>query len=159
MVAKPVPKTPTVPVEYSALLATLGKTLADPALEALLARSGKIRVQKPRRDGQYVVCKQAGYTLLLEPVEGAPRGTPLQVSQIFLHYPGQDGARGFAFPHGLVFGQTQAEVRKLLGEPVNSGNPYADFWDLDGVTFCVSYWGREAGGPNTLCDVRITPKG
>ena len=158
MVAKPVPKQPTIPIEYKTLLGTLSKPLDDKKLEALLAKSGKVRIQKPRRDGQYVFAKEAGYTLLLEPEPGAKRGTPMRVSQIFLHYPGQDGARGFAFPHGISYGQTQPDVRKQLGKPKDTSNPYSDGWPLDGVMMSVTYSSSaDESAPLTVCDVRITP--
>jgi hypothetical protein len=125
-----------IPIDAPALFALLGRPLEDAAVQAVVQASGKVKVQKPGRDGQYVFAKEAGYALLLRPVLGASKGTPHTVEEIFLHSEGQDGYRGFALPWAFRAGTLEADVRKAHG-PSLSGD--GDLWLLDGVYVEATY--------------------
>lgn len=120
----------TIAVAAPALLALLGKPLEDAAVQAVVKASGKVKTQKPGRDGQYVFAKEAGYALLLRPVLGAPKGTPLTIEEIILHSDGQDGYRGFALPWGFRAGTLDVDVRKSRGKSLSQDG---DVWLIDGV--------------------------
>jgi hypothetical protein len=134
------PKKPqaTIAIESKSLLALLGKELEDSAVQAVLKRSGKTKLQKPGRDGFYAFAKEAGYSLLFRPVPGAAKGTPAVVDEIFLHSEGQDGNRGFAFPFGLEAGMLADDVRAKRGAAI-AGDKNHDLWQIDGVYVRVVY--------------------
>lgn len=136
---------PTIAVDPKSLFALFGKALDDKAVQAVLAKSGKTKVQKPGRDGFYAIAKEAGYCILFRPVPGAPKGTPLVVDEIFLHSDGQDGYRGFAFPFGIEAGTLDKDLRKKLGKSI-SGDQNQDLWKLDGLYVNVVYTAGSVAG-------------
>jgi hypothetical protein len=135
----------TIAIDPKSLLALLGKQLDDKAVQAVLAKSGKTRVQKPGRDGFYAIAKEAGYALLFRPVPGAPKTTPQVVDEIFLHSDGQDGYRGFAFPFGFEAGMLDTDVRAKRG-PSIAGDQNQDLWLIDGLYVNVVYTAGSVAG-------------
>ena len=138
-------KKPTIAVDPKSLFALLGKPLDDSAVQALLKKSGKTRVEKPGRDGFYAFAKEAGYTLLFRPVPGEPKGTPHTVDTIFLHSEGQDRNRGFAFPFGFEAGMLSDDLRKSRG-PSIAGDQNQDLWKIDGLYVNVVYTAGSVAG-------------
>jgi len=138
-------KKETIPVAASALFALFGKTVDDEAVQAVIAASGKVKVEKPGRDGAYVFAKEAGYALLLRPIPGAPRGAPQEVDEIFLHSDGQDGYRGFAFPFGIAAATVNTDLHAQLGPPLAKGFS-SDLWKLDGFYVDVVYTQGDVAG-------------
>jgi hypothetical protein len=141
----------TIAVDAKSLLALLGKQLEDPAVQAVLKRSGKTKVQKPRRDGFYAFAKEAGYSLLLRTEPGSPKGTPPVVDSITLYSEGEDGNRGFAFPFGFEAGMLADDVRASRG-PSLEGDRNHDVWKIDGVYVRVVYTAGNVAGIDVLGD-------
>jgi hypothetical protein len=136
---------PTIAVDTKSLFALFGKALEDRAVQAVLKKSGKTKVQKPRREGFYVFAKEAGYSLLFRPVPGGAKDAPQIVDTIFLHSAGQDGNRGFAFPFGLEAGMLSDDVRASRG-PSLGGDQNHDLWKIDGVYVDVVYTAGSVAG-------------
>jgi hypothetical protein len=138
-------KKSTIAIEPKTLFALFGKPLDDKGVQAVLAKSGKTKVQKPGRDGFYAFAKEAGYCLLFRPVPGAPKGTPPIVDQIFLFSDGQDGYRGFAFPFGIEAGTLDTDIRKKLGKSI-TGDQNQDLYKLEGLYVNVVYTAGSVAG-------------
>jgi hypothetical protein len=136
---------PTIAIDYKSLFALLGKPLDDRAVQAVLAKSGKTKVQKPRRDGFYAFAKEAGYSLLFRTEPGTPKGTPPMVETVMLHSEGQDGNRGFAFPFGIEAGMLSTDLRKSRGDSL-AGDVNHDVWKIDGVYVDVVYTAGNVAG-------------
>jgi hypothetical protein len=112
----------TIAVAPGALWALFGKSVDDEATAAVIAASGKVKVNKPGREGFYVFAKEAGYSLLFRPVAGAAKGTPHVVDSITLYANGSDGYRGFGFPvFGLSPCMAANDVRTQRGPALVDG--------------------------------------
>src|SRR5688572_1532177 len=135
----------TIAVDPKSLFALLGKPLEDRAVQAVLKKSGKTKVQKPNRNGFYAFAKEAGYSLLFDSVPDAPKGTPPVVDTIFLHSEGQDRNRGFAFPFGFEAGMLREDLRKSRGASLR-GDQNQDMWLIDGVYVNVVYTAGNVAG-------------
>ena len=135
----------TIAVDPKSLFALLGKALEDSAVQALLKKSGKTKLQKPGRDGFYAFAKEAGYSLLFRSVPGEPKGTPPVVDTIMLHSEGQDGNRGFAFPFGFEAGMLADDLRASRG-PSLAGDQNQDLWQIDGLYVSVVYTAGNVAG-------------
>jgi hypothetical protein len=143
-------------IDPKQLLGLFGKNLDDAAVQAVIAASGKVKIQKPGRDGQYVFCKEAGYCLLLRPVLGAPRGTPQQVQKIILHSDGQDGYRGYEFPWGIVAGTVASELPKQLGATALKSDQFSSLWSFDGLYVDVVYTTGNVAGIDVKGDYSVS---
>ncbi len=136
---------PTIIVDPRSLFALLGKALEDSAVQALLEKSGKTKVQKPARDGFYAFAKEAGYSLLFRAEPGTPKGTAPVVETIMLHSEAQDGNRGFAFPFGFEAGMLAEDLRARRG-PSLAGDTNQDLWLIDGLYVNVVYTAGNVAG-------------
>src|SRR5262245_7647669 len=81
---------PAVTVGYKTLVGLLGKSPKDPAVEAVLAKAGKVSVKS-----DFIVAKEAGFDFSLGQPEGAKRNAPKVLRTLFLFADGSDGHREF----------------------------------------------------------------
>jgi hypothetical protein len=136
-------------MDFEAWTKFLGKTQDDPDLKAALAAAGVKKVPKLDPDETFVQIelKGAGLELvltdeaILKELEDQDLGEgPLIVSGVLAKLGkshGRDLYTG-ALPSGITPAMSQADMRKLLGNPSES-DVDVDIWKKDGVEVSVDY--------------------
>jgi hypothetical protein len=148
--AKPKAAVAAIHVPFTELRATMGKPLEDAAVEAVLAKSGKVSRGKPDGGSRYVVAKQAGYDLLLQRPSAAKRGTPMVVTTLFLYSGARDHRAFIDLPFELGFVPRRELLARmgtpsqcwLIGEgevPPDSPKVSHDEWVCDGLQVSTHY--------------------
>jgi len=140
-----------IAIPYQTLVGLLGKQPTDPAVAKVIAKAGKVSVNK-----DFIVAKDAGFDFSVGQPENAKRNDPRVLQTLFLFDEGVDKHRGYRdLPAGFRWG-TRAELLAgvpaprqswKLGKgkvPVHSSDVLHDTWTIDGLDVCVSYRGGTA---------------
>ncbi len=137
---------PAIAIRYQTLHDLLGKPVNDPAVEAVLARVGKVKLSP-----DFIVAKQAGFDISLEQPAGAKRNAKKLLATLFLFSEGKDGHRACAeLPKGFAFAPRAELLARLptpettwkLGKgkvPVSTQGVDTDTWTRDGLEVSANY--------------------
>jgi len=143
----PKPVKAALKIPLKTLVGLLGKKPKDPAVQAAMAKAGKVKF-----DSDFIIAKEGGFDFSVDQPETAKGNEPKVLTGIFLFRDGQDGHRGFAdLPKGFTFA-TRAELLAKLPKPASSwkigkGNVPVDTegvdhdtWVVDGMRIDANYY-------------------
>ncbi len=114
----------------------LGKEVADPAVQEVLAKAGKVTL-KP----DFVIAKEAGFEFALDRPKGAKKK---QLHTLFLYAEGRDKHRQFAgLPAPFAFGAARSDLLAAAGPPAESwvmgkGKVAVDAKDVERDTWTIA---------------------
>jgi len=131
-----------IPFSYAVLVDLLGKPVDDPAVQAVIAKAGKTKV-----DSDFIVAKQAGFDFALERKKGVKKKV---LDTLFLFSHGADDHSGFAgLPKPFSFAD-RATLRKAAKPDgawtvddgdvaVDHPDSKRDTWKRDGLVIDANY--------------------